>query len=163
MGRRSRRPADGVDRVCEKKPSPAKRDKESESRVAAAGTAVPHSLRPFHFQSACTRFEVLLGATYRSPHSSRRAPKEVSPPMLVERVYDDSSAGIASATTCVTLDKSKGGGAVGWKTIVRRARVRRGNSWTGKYWGWIDGRKERENDQRWSWQCEASLLSSVLV
>ena len=31
----------------------------------------------------------------------------------------------------VTLDKSKGSGAVGWKTILRHARVRRGNWWTG--------------------------------
>ena len=60
---------------------------------------VPHSLRPLPFQSASTCFEVLLGASYRSPYSSRRPTKEVSPPMLVHRVYDNSSAGIASATT----------------------------------------------------------------
>ena len=63
----------------------------------------------------------------------------------------------------VTLDKSKGGGALGWKTIVRHARVPRGNWWTIKYWGWNDERKERENDQRWSGQREASPLLSVLV
>ena len=28
---------------------------------------------------------------------------------------------------------------------------------------WIDGRKERENDQRWGRQREASALSNVLV
>ena len=52
IGRGSRRPqADSADQVCKKKnPSPAERDKES-YRVELQ-RPVPHSLRPFIFQSA---------------------------------------------------------------------------------------------------------------
>jgi len=58
-GRGSRRPrADSAYQV-RKKPSPAERDKESESRVAAAEYLVPHLLPPLPFQSASKRFEVL--------------------------------------------------------------------------------------------------------
>ena len=83
-------------RFAKSKRSPAERDKEGENRVAAAGTPLAS---PF---SLSIGFHMIQGLAWRLlsiPSLKSPSPKEVSPPMLVEKVYDDSSAGIASATT----------------------------------------------------------------
>ena len=60
---------------------------------------VPPLASPFSLSIGFHTFQGLAWRLLSIPYSSRRPPKEVSRPMSVERVYDDSSAGIASATT----------------------------------------------------------------
>ena len=79
---------------AKKKRSLAESDKESWSRVAAAGTP---SASPF---SLSMGFHMIRGLVWHllSIPSLKSLSLRRSPPMLVERMYDISLAGIASAT-----------------------------------------------------------------